>query len=400
MEVIEQILVVGVGMHRLNVAKLDTELVFDCLERRHDGVGGTAGRRDDLVAVFDDVVVHAVNNVFHITFTWRRQHHAGHARTVQVLGQAFHITPLTRVVDHHSIVDAVLGVIDGVGIVGVDHLDEVAVGDDGIFFFIDSDGTGEGTMHGITTQQAGTLLQVTLARFTHHNGFQAQTVTGAHLFDQQTGQNTADTAKAVEHHIGGLRHAALVAGRFGQLCAHILFNRQAAIIFFVLYRQLADINAAGAQIELGNFLKHRKSVDNRQLGIFNLLDETVCLQDLDNRLVDQGTAVNGGGDVLFALQAANHGNHGFCDFLAILPASEMVFQFAHGDAPLSLGSGDGNRGMALDARFQRSASGGVWGANDTAKCGVYPPGYSKAADCISAAAVTAWQTRAQRPGTA
>jgi hypothetical protein len=42
--VVDQVLVVGVGMHRLDVAVGNAELIVDGLQGRHDGVGGARRR--------------------------------------------------------------------------------------------------------------------------------------------------------------------------------------------------------------------------------------------------------------------------------------------------------------------------------------------------------------------
>ena len=55
-EVIQQILIVGVGVHRLHVAELNAEFVVQRLERRHDGVGGAARQGQDGVAVLHHAV--------------------------------------------------------------------------------------------------------------------------------------------------------------------------------------------------------------------------------------------------------------------------------------------------------------------------------------------------------
>src|SRR5690606_1173677 len=44
-EVVDQVLVVGVRVHGFHVAVDDAELVVDRLEHRHDGVGGAGGDR-------------------------------------------------------------------------------------------------------------------------------------------------------------------------------------------------------------------------------------------------------------------------------------------------------------------------------------------------------------------
>ena len=54
------------------------------------------------------------------------------ARRLQVAAQALAVAPLAGVVDHDGVLDAVLGVVDLLRVVGVDDLDHGAVGDDGV----------------------------------------------------------------------------------------------------------------------------------------------------------------------------------------------------------------------------------------------------------------------------
>ena len=61
MVVINQVLVVGIGVNGFNVAILNTVLVIDGLQYRSDGVGGTGSSRQDLVFVGDPVVVDATS---------------------------------------------------------------------------------------------------------------------------------------------------------------------------------------------------------------------------------------------------------------------------------------------------------------------------------------------------
>src|SRR5690606_10094026 len=125
-----------------------------------DGVGGTGRRGDDLVVGGDFAVVDAVHDVLQRALARRGEDHAIHTRALKVLTQTFGIAPLAGVVDQQGILDAVPGVVDGSRIVGIDHLDQVAVGGDGAVFLVDDDGAVERTMHRVATQQAGTLGQI------------------------------------------------------------------------------------------------------------------------------------------------------------------------------------------------------------------------------------------------
>src|SRR5690606_6141738 len=75
-EVVDQVLVVGVGVNGLHMAVDDAEPVIHRLEHRHDGVGGAGGRGDDLVFRGDVGVVDAVHDVLQRTLARRGENHA------------------------------------------------------------------------------------------------------------------------------------------------------------------------------------------------------------------------------------------------------------------------------------------------------------------------------------
>src|SRR5690606_27768562 len=110
-EVVDQVLVVGVRVNGFDVTVDDAELVVDCFEHRHDGVGGAGRSRDDLVVSGDFTVVDAVNDVLQLALARRGQNNAVDARAGQVLTQAIGVTPYTGVVHQQRVFDAVLGVI-------------------------------------------------------------------------------------------------------------------------------------------------------------------------------------------------------------------------------------------------------------------------------------------------
>src|SRR5690606_30899733 len=88
-EVVDQVLVVGIGVHGFNVTVDDAVLVVDRLEHRHDGVGGAGSGRDDLVIGGDVAMVDAMHDVLQFALARRRQHDARNARALEVLAEAF-----------------------------------------------------------------------------------------------------------------------------------------------------------------------------------------------------------------------------------------------------------------------------------------------------------------------
>ena len=203
-EVVDQVLVVGVRVNGFDVTIDDAVLVIHGFQHRHDGVGGAGSCGDDLVISSDVTMVDAMHDVLQCALARRSQHHAVDTRAGQVLTQTLGITPDTGVVDQQSIVDAVLGVIDFLRVLGVDHLNQVAVGGQGVVFLIDGDGAIERTMHRVATQQAGTLDQVIAGALAHDDGTQTQAVATTGFLDQDARQQTADTTEAIENHVGAL----------------------------------------------------------------------------------------------------------------------------------------------------------------------------------------------------
>src|SRR5690554_6356069 len=203
--VVDQVLVVGIRVYRLDVTTLDTELVVKHLEYRHDGVGGTRGRRQNVVVLGNVIVINAEDDILDIALAGSCEQRLGDTFTGQVLAQPRLITPDTGVIHHHGIVDTVGGIVDIRWLVGIDDLDDVAVGSDGTRFRVDTDCTVERTMYGVATQQAGPLLQIlgNITTATHHNGTQSQQVASPRFLYQHPRQQPTNTAKAVQHHILG-----------------------------------------------------------------------------------------------------------------------------------------------------------------------------------------------------
>src|SRR5690625_619348 len=68
-EVIDEVLVIGVSVDGFNVAMVDTVLVVNDFQYRGNGVGGTRCCGDDLVVFGDVFGIDTVDNVFEISFT-------------------------------------------------------------------------------------------------------------------------------------------------------------------------------------------------------------------------------------------------------------------------------------------------------------------------------------------
>src|SRR5690606_20485200 len=106
-EVVDQVLVVGVRVNGLDVTIDDAVLIIDRLEHRHDGVGGAGSGGDDLVLGGDFTVVDAMHDVLQRALPGSGEHHAVDTRALEVLAEAFGVTPFAGVVDQQGILDAV-----------------------------------------------------------------------------------------------------------------------------------------------------------------------------------------------------------------------------------------------------------------------------------------------------
>src|SRR5699024_7443065 len=156
-EVVDEVLVVGERVDRLDVAELDAPLVVDDLQHRGDAVGGAGRGGQDVLLRGDVLVVDAVHDVRHVALARRGQQDLGHALRLQVLAQALTVAPAAGVVDDDRVVDVVRGVVDGRRVGGVNHLDGRAIGPDDVVLLIDGDGAVESAVDGVAAQQRGAL---------------------------------------------------------------------------------------------------------------------------------------------------------------------------------------------------------------------------------------------------
>ena len=283
MEVVDQVLVVGVRVNRFYVTVDDAELVVDCLEHRHDGVGGAGCRRNDLVIRGDFAVVDAMNDVLQLAFTRRGQYHAVNPRALQVLAQAFSVTPHPGVVHQQCVLNAVLGVIHLSRVLRVDHLNQVAVGGDGVVFFINHNGAVERTVHRVTTQQACAFDQVVVGAFTHHDGTQTQTVAATGFFDQDARQQAANATEAVQHNVCTFTGASvLLTHHLGQFFAHKLLGRTAIAVGFELDGQFAQVYRSSPELEFAHRFEQRESFVHGQFDVIGLTMASKAVS-LENR---------------------------------------------------------------------------------------------------------------------
>src|SRR5690606_9332923 len=292
-EVVDQILVVGIGVNRFNVAILDTELVVDCLEHRHNGVGGAGSRGNDLVFRGDPAVVDAVHDVLQVALARSSQQHLADTVTLEVLGQARLVAPDTGVVHQQCVLDAIGGIIHSARVAGVDELNPGAVGGQRVVLFVDGDGALERTMHRVAAQQTGALGQVVLGTLAHHNRPQTQPITRTGLFNQNACQQTTDATEAIENHITTLALLALATDDTGQLATQEGVQITGALLLELDY-QTGQIDGSRAQIQVHQRLDDRVGVVHGQLIVINLASKAMGLEQADYRTVARRAALTGG----------------------------------------------------------------------------------------------------------
>ena len=322
-EVVDEVLVVGEGVDRLDVATDDAVLVVDDLQRRDDRVGRARSGGDDL-AVADHRVVDPADDVGQATLARRREQHAGDAGAGEVLGQALLVAPLAGVVDDDRVVDAVLRVVDARRVVGVDDLDEGAVGEDRAGLLVDGDRAGEGAVDRVAAQQAGALGQVVVGALAHDDGAQAQAVTGAGVLDEDAREQTADTAEAVEDDVGARQLAlAVLADDVSELGAQEVLERDTLAGLEAAAVQAGDVDGGRAGLKGGERLEHRQGVVDGQRDV-DATGEAVRLEHVGRGLAEEGAAVDRGHDPELAVESAHDGDHRLRLGLAVGPLGEVV----------------------------------------------------------------------------
>ena len=179
-------------------------------------------------------------------------------------------------------------------------------------------------MHRVAAQQAGAFFQIPVTTTAYHDGAQTQRIGSAGALDEQPGQQAADTAKAVEHHVGRLRHLAAAKGRCQSRLQIVLDPRFILMILPVADCQLAKVNLGGGGFEGNDGLKQGEALLDGEGGALVAADDPVGLEDIDGGGVLQRAAVEGDLDPLLSVEATNQGLHGFGELLALLPRLQVV----------------------------------------------------------------------------
>ena len=192
-------------MHRLHVPGVDAVLIVGGFQYRHNRIGGARGRRQNRVIVGNLVIVNTGHNVFDIALARRGQDDLSHTLGLQVTRQTGLISPDAGVIDHDATVDTVLGVIDILGRIRVNHLDLVAVGNKRLALFIYSNGALKNAVDRVTSQETCTLEQVVFGlAAAHHHSTQPQAVAAVGFGNQYPRHQPPNATKTVKHHINRL----------------------------------------------------------------------------------------------------------------------------------------------------------------------------------------------------
>ena len=86
MIVINQVLIVRVGMHSFHVPTVYAEFVHQGFQNGHNGIGGTGRGRNYLGICSNFILVDTINNIRNIAFARRSEDHLAGTRALQVSG--------------------------------------------------------------------------------------------------------------------------------------------------------------------------------------------------------------------------------------------------------------------------------------------------------------------------
>ena len=195
------------------------------------------------------------------------------------------ITPHAGIVDHNTAIDAVFGVVDLFGGVGIDDLDFIAVGDESLSLFINADCALKNAVHGISTQQTRALEEVVLCLTpTHHDGTQPEAVATVRFGDEYPRHKASDATKPVQHHINRFLDRLLSGiNQIIQFLGNVFLNGQPFPRSLVVVgdRKAANIKVAGTEVELAQNVKDRSGLKLRQFVVLHLPHPTMALHDVE-----------------------------------------------------------------------------------------------------------------------
>ena len=169
MIIVDQVLIIGISVHRLDVPCANAVLVICRLQDRHNSVGGARRCGENLVLGLDVTVIDSRNDILDVALAGRRQNHLRHALGFQVTRQTRFVPPDPGVIHHNAVLDAILRIVDILRGIGINHFDLVAIGNEGLALLINPDGALKDPMHRISSEKTGALEKVILGLSTAHN---------------------------------------------------------------------------------------------------------------------------------------------------------------------------------------------------------------------------------------
>jgi len=195
--VVDEVLVVGERVDGLDVAGHDAELLVEDSKRGYDGVGGAGSSREDLVRALDDTRVDTGDDVLD-SLTRSGEDGLGGTLGGKVLGEAGLVTPDTGVIDNNSVLDTVFGVVNILGLLGVDQANLLAVDDQGVVGLIHRDGSLERAVDRVALDELKALLKIRLLGLADDNALKLEVGGDG---GKDAGQKTSDAAESVKDNI-------------------------------------------------------------------------------------------------------------------------------------------------------------------------------------------------------
>ena len=122
--------------------------------------GARSSREDGLVLKVERVLVDTVNDIRDVALAGSGEQHLGHTLGLEVTSQRLSVAESTRVVDEQYIVDAILRVVEVLGVLGFEEEDLLSVDHHGVFAFNRRADTVEIAVYRVGAEQVDTLQDV------------------------------------------------------------------------------------------------------------------------------------------------------------------------------------------------------------------------------------------------
>ena len=73
--VINQVLVIGIGVHSFDMTMINPILIVNDLQHRRNGICSAGSGGDYLIVRLHLIIINTINNILERTFAWRCQHY-------------------------------------------------------------------------------------------------------------------------------------------------------------------------------------------------------------------------------------------------------------------------------------------------------------------------------------